>query len=286
MPSNLAFLVGLRRRVPLGGIGPRGVAAIGSRVFAAEYFSDALAEVDLEAPPSQPAGQIALGPRPQWTEQRRGESLFFDATICFQHWQSCGSCHPDARADGLNWDLMNDGLGNPKNTRSMLHSHHRGPAMALGVRPSAEAAVRAGITHILFSVRPEEDAKAIDVYLKSLEPTPSPRLVNGKLSPAAERGKKLFSNDTVGCAMCHSGPYYTDGRTHNIHSRGKYDKPGDTFSTPPLTEVWRTAPYMHDGHYLTIKELLIEGKHGVRGVKKAKLSEKDLEDLAEFVESL
>ena len=60
--------------------------------------------------------------------------LFNDAEICFQHWQSCASCHPDARVDGLNWDLMNDGLGNPKNTRSMLLVHQGGPAMSLGVR--------------------------------------------------------------------------------------------------------------------------------------------------------
>ena len=59
--------------------------------------------------------------------------------------------------------------------------------------------MRAGITHILFAVRPEEDAKAIDAYLKSLEPVPSPHLVDGQLNAAAERGKKLFFNATVGC---------------------------------------------------------------------------------------
>ena len=45
----------------------------------------------------------------------RGNMYFHDATLGFQGWQSCASCHPnDARADGLNWDLLNDGLGNPK----------------------------------------------------------------------------------------------------------------------------------------------------------------------------
>ena len=62
--------------------------------------------------PSKPvaAAQIALGPPPRLTPERRGEMLFHDATICFQHWQACASCHPDARVDGLNWDLLNDGL--------------------------------------------------------------------------------------------------------------------------------------------------------------------------------
>jgi mono/diheme cytochrome c family protein len=286
VPNDLAFLVSLRRRIKLEGTGARGVAAIGSNVFAAEYFSDALSVVDLESKSAQPVSQIALGPPPQWTEQRRGEALFFDATICFQHWQSCGTCHPDARADGLNWDLTNDGLGNPKNTRNMLHVFHSGPTMSLGVRENAAATVRAGITQILFAVRPEEDAKALDEYLKSLDPVPSPYLVDGKLSPAAERGKKLFFDVTVGCGKCHPEPYYTDKRSHDVGSVGKYDKPSDKFNTPRLTEIWRTAPYMHDGHYLTIKDLLVQGKHGAPGVKEAKLSDKDLDDLAEFVNSL
>ncbi len=135
-------------------------------------------------------------------------------------------------------------------------------------------------------MRPEEDAKALDDYLKSLQPVPSPYLVDGKLSPAAQRGKRLFFNPTVGCDKCHPEPYYTDKRSHDVGSLGKYDKPGDKFNTPRLAEAWRTAPYMHDGHYLTIKDLLVHGKHGAPGVREAKLSDKDLDDIAEFVNSL
>ena len=82
--------------------------------------------------------------------------------------------------------------------------------MSQGVRESAEVAVRAGITHIQFAVRPEEDAVAIDEYLKTLQPVPSPYLVDGKLSDAAKRGKALFFSERVGCATCHPEPLYTD----------------------------------------------------------------------------
>ena len=286
VPNDLSFLVGLRRRVKLAGIGPRGVAAVGAKVYVAEHYSDTLGVVDLESTAYEPATQIALGPRPELTVRRRGEMLFFDATICFQHWQSCGTCHPDARVDGFNWDLLNDGLGNPKNTRNMLHVFQGGPTMSLGVRENAATAVRAGITHILFAVRPEEDAKAIDEYLKALEPAPSPHLVDGKLSPAAERGKKVFFDAKVGCAKCHPEPVYCDKKSHNVGSAGKFDRPTDKFNTPRLTECWRTAPYMHDGHYLTVKDLLIQGKHGAKGNDLRKLSAKDIDDLVEFVNSL
>jgi YVTN family beta-propeller protein len=311
VPNDLAFLVGLRRRIKLDGLGPRGVAVVGSTVYVAEYFSDALAAVDLGTQkadsahlPERPGGgyplgvaqmgtfpslprRIALGPEPQLSTERRGELLFHDARMCFQQWQSCATCHPDARVDGLNWDLLNDGLGNPKNTRTMLGVHEQGgPAMSLGVRESAEAAVRAGITHILFAVRPEEDAQAIDAYLRALRPVPSPYLVDGRLSPAAEHGKKLFFDKKVGCASCHPEPLYTDKKAHDVGSTGKYDKPQDHFNTPRLIEVWRTAPYMHDGHWLTIDELLSQGKHGTKGGDLSGLSAQDLHDLAEFVLSL
>ena len=293
VPNDLAFLVGMRRRVSLDSAegeeepdmtrvnGPRGLAIIGNRAFAACYFSDNLAEVDLVSKSQRVVRLIPLGPKPKLTEQRRGEMLFNDASICFQQWQSCASCHPDARVDTLNWDLMNDGSGNPKNVKSMLLAHRTPPSMISAVRANAEAGVRAGLKFSLFAVRPEADAKDIDEYLKALTPVPSPHLVDGKLSPAAERGREIFSGKEAGCAKCHPGPLYTDLKMHNVGSRGQSDR-RDTFDTPALVECWRTAPYMHDGHYTTVKELFTEGLHGETG----DLSPQQIDDLVEFVLSL
>jgi cytochrome c peroxidase len=158
--------------------------------------------------------------------------------------------------------------------------------MSLGVRDSAKTAVRAGIGHILFAARPESDAQDIDDYLQSLAPVPSPRLIDGRLSPAAERGKKVFFNEKVGCSQCHPGPLYADNKAHNVASCGPLDKPGDLFQTPKLVELWRTAPYMHDGRYVTLKDLLAHGKHGGAAGQLDKLSNKDLDDLVEFLLSL
>ncbi len=299
VPNDLAFLVGLRQRIRLqkGGPwavsdedaaktnGPRGLAVIGSKVYAAMYFSDNLAVADMESKAYNRVSTIALGPEPNLSAQRLGERLFNDAALCFQHWQSCASCHPDARVDALNWDLMNDGLGNPKNVKSMLLAHETPPAMTSGVRGSAELAVRSGITHIQFAVRPEEDAVAIDEYLKSLQPVPSPYLVDGQLSPAAQRGKQLFFDEKINCVKCHPAPLYTDKLMHDVASRGQYDR-RDTFDTPALVECWRTAPYMHDGQYTTMKELFTKGKHGKKGGDIDELTEQQIDDLVEFVLSL
>jgi YVTN family beta-propeller protein len=299
VPNDLAFLVDLRRRIQLrrGGPwgllnddgplvnGPRGLDVIGTKVYVAMYFSEMVAVVDLEDKSYYPVKPILLGPEPEFTSARRGEMYFHDADFCFQHWQSCSSCHPDARVDALNWDLLNDGLGNPKNARSMLLAHQTPPSMSAGARATAEDAVRAGIRHIQFAVRPEEDAVAIDEYLKSLQPVPSPHLVDGQLSESAERGKKLFFSEEVGCARCHPEPDYTDLKTHNVGSKGKYDRRND-FDTPTLIEVWRTAPYMHDGHWTSVEALLKEGRHGSFGGDIDGLTDEQMNDLIEFVLSL
>ncbi len=267
------------RRCKLPGKGPRGLAVAGSKVYAAEYFADTVAVIDPQKPEAM--GAIALGPTPVLTTRRRGEMLFHDATICYQHWQSCASCHPDGRTDGLSWDLMNDSTGNPKSTKSMLLSHQTPPAMAEGVRASAEVAVRSGLTHILFADRPEEEAAAIDVYLKALRPVPSPRLIAGGLSASAQGGKTLFHDRQ--CDRCHPAPLYTDLKTHNVGTRGPREH-NDRFDTPTLVEVWRTAPYLHDGRYTTMRQLFVEGKHGLR--RSGELTDRELDDLVEFVLSL
>lgn len=284
VPNDLAFLVGMRRRIKLEGNGPHGMNVVGDKLYVAEYYSDTIAAVELEPKPSKPLTTIVLNDNLEMSIQRKGQMFFNDASLCFQQWQSCASCHPDARTDALNWDLMNDGLGNPKNVKSMLLAHSTPPAMISGIRASAEIAVRAGITHIQFAVRPEEDAVAIDEFLKAMEPIPSPYLVDGKLSEAAERGKKIF--EEIACNRCHIAPLYTDKLMHDVGSRTQFDR-RDTFDTPTLVEVWRTAPYMHDGQYVTMEEMLREGRHGQKDKGgKFDLTEEQIKDLAEYVKSL
>ena len=282
--NDLSFLAGLRRRIKLNGVGPRAIAVVGSKAYVAQYFTDTLSVVELEPKSPNLLRELALGPKPQLTDRRRGEMLFNNAQLCFQHWQSCASCHPQGRMDGLNWDLTNDGIGNLKNTKSLVLAHETPPVMSLGVRASAESAVRSGIRHILFTQPVEKDATAIDAYLKSLKPAPSPYLVNGQLSPAGERGKKVFFNEQVGCSRCHAAPLYTDMQKHDVASKSPCDRRKD-FDTPTLIEVWRTAPYFHDGRYTTVKESISKCKDHKQGGD-VELNEQQTNDLVEFVLSL
>jgi len=157
--------------------------------------------------------------------------------------------------------------------------------MAMGVRKTAKAAVKGGIEHILFADEVDEDeVNAIYAYIKSLRPVPSPHLVKGKLSEAAKRGKKIFENDDVGCAVCHSGPLYTDCKKHTVVPSNEYED--EKFDTPSLIELWRTPPYLNDGRYTTLQALIVEGKHGSSIGDIGKLTKKQVDDLVAFLLSL
>ncbi len=283
--NDLTFISEVSRRVKLKGTGPRALAMNGSSIYVAEYFSNSLGKVDLnESSEVDQVSSIPLGPEVPLTAERQGEIYFNDASLCFQNWQSCASCHSnDGRVDGLNWDLLNDGIGNPKNVKSLLLSHETPPVMALGVRAHAELAVRAGIRYIQFAVRPEEDALALDAYLISLKPVPSPKLVNGKLSESALRGKVVF--ETENCMVCHPAPLYTDLKLYDLGT-GKEQDAGKKFDTPTLIEVWRTSPYLHDGSVVSMEELIKVHNPASERQPANTLTEDEIIDLAEYVESL
>lgn len=288
VPNDLAFLVGLRQRIklPAGDLGPRALVVAGNCAITANYFSDDLTVINLRQPKS-PARSIPLAPKSELSQVRRGEFYFHDATICFQGWQSCASCHPgQGRVDGLNWDLLNDGIGNPKNNKSLLLAHKTPPAMSTGIRGDAETAVRAGIQHILFSVQPPEVAEAMDAWLKSLQPVPSPHLENGKLSAAAKRGEKLFRSSAVGCAQCHPAPLFTDLNSYFVGTAVPLDRNQETFDTPTLVEAWRTAPYLHDGSAPTMREVLTTRNPRDEHGRTSQLSAAQIDDLVEYLLSL
>ncbi len=97
------------------------------------------------------------------------------------------------------------------------------------------------------------------------------RFLNGDqqaLSPAAKRGLHIFERSGA-CGKCHSGFNLTDEKFASLGigpDRPPFDlgleaithKNGDTgkFKAPTLREVTRTAPYMHDGRFRTLDEVL------------------------------
>lgn len=274
-------------RVTLPGKGARGVAVspADGKVAVAQYFTGDVLVIDPQS--VKVTATIAVAQQPAADEARRGEQIFHDANYTFQKWLSCGSCHPnEGRVDALNWDLPNDGIGNPKNNKSLLQADKTAPSMWTGVREGMDLAAAAGFRFGM-QVAPEKDIEATRAYIRSLTPEKSPYRVNGELSEKAKRGKAIFEADTSKCAKCHPGPLFTDQKQHDVGTFGQLDHAGQTtFDTPSLVEVWRTAPYLHDGRSATLKELFTtlnkEDKHGAT----SKLTPEQVDDLVEYLQSL
>lgn len=281
--NDLTFLHGLRTRIALTGNGPREIVISDSKLYAAEYFTGSIGIVSLEGNDGKDVLSLPLGPSSDRTAEHRGEMYFNDANLCFQKWQSCASCHPDGRADGLNWDLLNDGIGNPKNTKSLLLSHVTPPSMAHGIRKDAETAVRAGLQNFHRTQKPEEVAIAVDAYLKSMKPVSSPHRVNGKMTGSARRGGKLFRK--AGCAECHPAPLYTDNEMYDVGT-GTGREENASFDTPALVEIWRTAPYLYDGRADTMYGVMIDFNKADRHGVTTSLTSGELSDLITFILSL
>jgi DNA-binding beta-propeller fold protein YncE/mono/diheme cytochrome c family protein len=277
---------GLIRRINLPAKGPRGISVSpdGKQIAVAGYFSGNV--VMLDADGGNP-GSIPLGPQPEPDLVRRGEIAFHDADLCFQRWLSCATCHPGARSDGLNWDLLNDGIGNPKNTRSMLLSHATPPVMSLGVRASMEVATRAGFIHIQFTEPPPGEVEAVIAYFKSLKPVTSPhRKADGSLTESATRGEKIFHSPAVGCADCHPAPLFTDLALSDVGTASDRDRGASAYDTPTLVELWSNPPFLHDGRAATLREVFTDhnadDRHGVTST----LTTAELDDLIEYLLSL
>ena len=74
-------------------------------------------------------------------------------------------------------------------------------------------------------------------------------------------------------------------RFHRTGSQDVHDNV-EKFDTPTLVEVWRTAPYMNNGAYATLRDLFEQGRHGVKDGRFDNLTRDEQDDLIEFVLSL
>jgi YVTN family beta-propeller protein len=250
---------------------------------------------------------------PEWV---RGKVLFSTANrpLSGRRWIACSSCHPDGHSDGRVWQNP-EGLRKTPAFMGLAHTHPlhwsadrdevqdfeytirgrlmQGPGL---LRGAIEPKVGFEPTELSMDLAGRStDLDALAIYSNSFEFTLSPHIAApGKLSAAAERGKKLFVGDAVGCVKCHSGPYYTDStlkkpfKVHDVGTGGDdpSEKMGPKYDTPTLLGVYRTAPYLHHGKAKTLRDVLTtcnkDDKHG----KTSHLKPNEIDDLVAFLKAL
>jgi cytochrome c peroxidase len=156
----------------------------------------------------------------------------------------------------------------------------------------------------------ETVGKAIASFERTVVSTTSPfdRWRKGDkkaLNESAQRGFDVFQNKGA-CAKCHQGFNFTDNGFHNIGVRSLTDTEDEgrfahrkikilkgAFKTPTLRDIELTAPYMHNGLYKTLEEVV---DHYDRGgdvktnlspnIFPLGLSAQDKADLVAFMKSL
>jgi len=154
---------------------------------------------------------------------------------------------------------------------------------------------------------PDRIAQALTEYVRTLASgeTPFDRYRRGDrsaLSPAARRGHDVFFF-RANCSTCHRPPMFTDHAFHNI-GIGMDESPIDkgrevvtgnrlqrgAFRTPSLRDIHRTSPYMHDGRFATLREVVDYYSQGAimnpfldELMNIMPLSESEKDDLVQFL---
>lgn len=241
----------------------------------------------------------------------------------FGHGGELGRWAPSWDNAGYYTSLFWDGRASSLEEQTGLLPGHMGPVSAptemagdvkaVAAKINAISAYKKGFNAAFGSdATPENIAKAIASFERTLVAKNSPfqRYVGGDkraLSPAAVRGFALFQGKAL-CATCHTQPLMTDNRFHNIgvpqvgplsedSGRGAITKDAEDngkFKTPSLYNAASFAFFMHDGAFLTLKQVVDHyNKGGNPGSGKQdplimplKLTETEKSDLIAFLESL
>lgn len=120
----------------------------------------------------------------------------------------------------------------------------------------------------------QDAATAVAAFERTLRPPRS------RWSRVMERGVSVLTDQELeglhlfrtkaGCAACHSGPLLSDGQFHNLgisfygrprEDLGRYEVTGDPvdvgrFRTASLLGLSRTAPYMHNGLFPSLEDVV------------------------------
>jgi cytochrome c len=192
---------------------------------------------------------------------------------------SCAGCHPDGDEDGRTWSFpqglrRTQPLGGGVMSRAPFHWDGEIAAM-----DDLVAEVMLGRMSFETPLGAEQIA-ILGRWLDSIPAPPSGQSESGNRDGAAvERGRLLFSDDQVGCASCHFGETYADGRSYDVGT-------GGMFYTPTLLGVGLRAHLMHDGCATNLTERFgVCGGGDLHG-KTSDLDAANVDDLVAFMRTL
>jgi cytochrome c peroxidase len=229
----------------------------------------------------------------------QGHAMFEDASLA-KNGETCGGCHTVGTA--------NESLGlTPHADASGKVIFGRDPPTLVGAAKTAPyrwigdvPTLNQQIVNTIFNHfkdgttqpadKTAEQAAALEAYIASIK-APTTAFDQGTMSPAASRGEALFQGKG-GCAACHGGPLFTDNGLHNtlVPQRNGWNDPGapqppGAFNTPTLRDIRNTAPYMHNGVFATLHDV-VEFYNARSSIAPLNLTPEEIDDIVAYMDAL
>lgn len=213
----------------------------------------------------------------------RGEALFNSSSVA-KVGESCAACHVlgggvNARLGLITHPLEPGDFTGPREAPALWNIADTAPYNWVGsARTLEDQAIAAITTHFTpenlqdGAANPQHVA-ALVAFMKTIR-APVTRQDQGRLTAEELRGEEVFVGKG-GCIACHGGPSFTDNQIH-VTNVPEVDLPGREttdpgsatvrmlvdgveqggFNTPQLRDVRNTAPYMHNGAFQTLEQVV------------------------------
>jgi DNA-binding beta-propeller fold protein YncE len=282
-------------KVPRACAAPSGIALSPDEQTAYVFCRSTAAVVVLGLDKPGPHPWIPLGADPLSAEAALGRKLFYNGTDnLVSGGMGCAGCHPEGRDDGHVWheaggvsfrDHANF-FGSAENVPGWDPAKKAGGGFARQTPHLAGRLIAEGpygwhaesphLTHRLingFALHRWGDSfsdyEARDLYDRAMairafvrEGLAPPPHEERPLTDEEKRGQQIFLSEETRCASCHvPAMEYSDRETYAV--LGKLPPPAGfdeddvkEYKTPSLRFVGGTAPYMHDGRFRTLEELV------------------------------
>jgi hypothetical protein len=186
---------------------------------------------------------------------------------------ACASCHPEGRDDGHTWTFTQGAVRTQSLAGGLSATapyHWKGNLNDLPALLDETFVLRMG------GLKPEPEITA--ALAAWLDEVPAPGLATSLDGDAVARGKTLFGGQ-AGCSSCHWGALFTDARTTDVGTGGR-------FQVPSLKGLRSRGPWMHDGCAKTLADRFNPDCGGTSHGTTSTLDAAQRTDLISYLESL
>jgi cytochrome c peroxidase len=226
-------------------------------------------------------------------EAAMGRKLFFSAIDSRMTspnvGAACATCHPDGRDDGHVWMFPDGPRQTPQLAGRMIT--RTGPFHWSGEFPSLRDFLDVTVRHRMGGgVVDAQMTTQLSAFIDAI-PTPDNPYKAAELTDAQARGAQVFLK--ARCNECHDGEALTNNKQANV---GTFVVSGENpdieivrqngLNTPSLLGLARSAPYLHDGSAMTLKERILQTRYTDQHGKTSQLTNAEIDDLVEFLRTL